>query len=277
MAWTSEAIPEYFQEYLGEPDERVKDWFLLNSPLYLIAIYVVYFLFIVLGLYFMHNRKPFQLKGCLVVYNCIQVGFAAYICEESVSSAILAKHNFICTPLDPSYNRIMLRIAKTFWLFYVSKIIDLLDTVFLVLRKKDRQLSFLHIYHHSSMVFNWYLGVLYSPGGQATLSVILNSFVHVIMYTYYLLSALGVQKYLWWKKYLTQLQLLQFIIILLHLVFGTINGCQKPIWLVYFTFLYLWSMVFLFLNFYATTYDNDRKMYLEAIKREQQKKIEKRD
>ena len=37
----------------------------------------------------------------------------------------------------------------------------------------------------------------------------LNSFVHVIMYSYYGLSAMGpaVQKYLWWKKYLTQLQL----------------------------------------------------------------------
>ena len=37
----------------------------------------------------------------------------------------------------------------------------------------------------------------------------LNSFIHVVMYTYYLLSALGprVRKYLWWKKYLTAMQL----------------------------------------------------------------------
>jgi elongation of very long chain fatty acids protein 4 len=37
----------------------------------------------------------------------------------------------------------------------------------------------------------------------------LNSFVHTIMYAYYGLSALGpwVQKYLWWKKYITQMQL----------------------------------------------------------------------
>ena len=39
-----------------------------------------------------------------------------------------------------------------------------------------------------------------------------NSFVHVIMYTYYFLSAFGpeVQKYLWWKRYLTQLQLVSY-------------------------------------------------------------------
>ena len=38
---------------------------------------------------------------------------------------------------------------------------------------------------------------------------VLNTFVHIIMYSYYGLSALGpsVQKHLWWKKYVTKLQL----------------------------------------------------------------------
>ena len=39
----------------------------------------------------------------------------------------------------------------------------------------------------------------------------LNSFVHTVMYGYYGLSAIGpsMQKYLWWKKYITQLQLVR--------------------------------------------------------------------
>jgi hypothetical protein len=38
---------------------------------------------------------------------------------------------------------------------------------------------------------------------------LLNTFVHIWMYGYYGLSALGphMQKYLWWKKYITKLQL----------------------------------------------------------------------
>jgi hypothetical protein len=38
---------------------------------------------------------------------------------------------------------------------------------------------------------------------------ILNSFIHVVMYAYYGLSACGssIQKYLWWKRYLTQAQI----------------------------------------------------------------------
>ena len=37
----------------------------------------------------------------------------------------------------------------------------------------------------------------------------MNSFIHVIMYSYYGLAAFGpwIQKYLWWKRYLTMLQL----------------------------------------------------------------------
>lgn len=39
-----------------------------------------------------------------------------------------------------------------------------------------------------------------------------NCFVHFVMYFYYLVSALGPQyrKYLWWKKYLTSLQLVSY-------------------------------------------------------------------
>lgn len=46
-------------------------------------------------------------------------------------------------------------------------------------------------------------------GGLGTFHALLNCCVHVIMYTYYALSAMGpaYQKYLWWKKYMTTIQL----------------------------------------------------------------------
>jgi elongation of very long chain fatty acids protein 4 len=38
---------------------------------------------------------------------------------------------------------------------------------------------------------------------------LVNSFIHIVMYTYYGLAAMGphMQKYLWWKKYLTMMQI----------------------------------------------------------------------
>ncbi|XP_023250684.1 elongation of very long chain fatty acids protein 7-like, partial [Seriola lalandi dorsalis] len=78
-----------------------------------------------------------------------------------------------------------------------------------VLRKKNSQVTFLHVYHHSIMPFTWWFGVRFAPGGLGTFHALLNCVVHVIMYSYYGLTAMGpnYQKYLWWKKYLTTIQL----------------------------------------------------------------------
>ena len=57
-----------------------------------------------------------------------------------------------------------------------------------------------------------------------------NSFVHISMYTYYCLAALGphMQKYLWWKKYLTTLQLVSCLFLSFFQLFGIIQ-LQRPI------------------------------------------------
>lgn len=49
-------------------------------------------------------------------------------------------------------------------------------------------------------------------GGHSTFFGLLNTFVHIVMYSYYLFAAMGpqFQKYLWWKKYLTALQMVKF-------------------------------------------------------------------
>lgn len=48
-------------------------------------------------------------------------------------------------------------------------------------------------------------------GGHSTFFGLLNTFVHIVMYSYYLFAAMGpqFQKYLWWKKYLTSLQMVR--------------------------------------------------------------------
>ncbi|GJQ76025.1 hypothetical protein Trydic_g18078 [Trypoxylus dichotomus] len=260
-----EAIPSFVQTYLGAPDHRVKDWIFLNSPLWLFGVLATYFAIIYGLAKIMNNHKPFGLRGPLIVYNSFQVLFSGYICKEIFMSAYLSGYKLSCTDYDLTPSKLNIRMATAFWSFYLSKIIDLADTVFFVLRKKWNQLSFLHIYHHSSMIFNWYLGVLYLPGGQAFFSVLLNSFVHVIMYTYYLLSAMGpvMQKYLWWKKYLTQIQLIQFLAVMFHILLGYQNKCKAPIWLTWFTVTYLWTLVFLFGNFYYKTYKSTKKIKID--------------
>merc|ERR1712037_726826 len=55
--------------------------------------------------------------------------------------------------------------------------------------------------------------VRWLPNGHETFGGGLNCLVHVIMYGYYFLAALGphMRPYLWWKKYLTTFQMIQFV------------------------------------------------------------------
>lgn len=57
------------------------------------------------------------------------------------------------------------------YLYMIAKLLDLLDTIFFVLRKKDSQISFLHIYHHTvTFTFSWYY-LKYLPGKEFFLSI----------------------------------------------------------------------------------------------------------
>jgi len=96
-----------------------------------------------------------------------------------------------------------------FWLYiyYLSKYYELIDTIILVI--KGKKVGFLHVYHHSIMIWiTWFW--IYYPWIEGSLwCVFVNSIIHFFMYMYYALSTL---KYdVWWKKYLTSSQIIQFI------------------------------------------------------------------
>jgi len=147
-----------------------------------------------------------------------------------------------------------------FWvyIFYLSKFYEFLDTFLLVL--KGKQLEFLHVYHHSLTVFNtWY--ALETFTSVTWVGTVLNTFVHCIMYWYYFNLSLGHQY--WWKRYLTQLQMTQFIINFSGLLYWfylkptyNCNGSSLT------SLLCLWTMVtffLLFLRFYLRAYTAKKK------------------
>lgn len=64
-------------------------------------------------------------------------------------------------------------MANASWFYFVSKYVELLDTVFFVLRKKFNQVSVLHVYHHSTMLWTSWIAVKYTPGGHCTFKYII--------------------------------------------------------------------------------------------------------
>ncbi|CAB3377392.1 very long chain fatty acid elongase AAEL008004-like [Cloeon dipterum] len=225
-------LVENFQSFLDEKaDPRTREWFLVDSPGVLFTILASYLYFCnIAGPRMMKNKKPFQLKGVLIAYNAFQVVFSAYIAWEGLQGGWLHHYSFKCQPVDYSHDPVALRMARACWCYFFCKIIELLDTIFFVLRKKDRQVSFLHLYHHTIMPFCAWVGTRYLPGGHGTLLGVINSVVHIVMYSYYLLAAFGpeVQKYLWWKKYITTMQLVQFCIVFVHCAQLLVYECNYP-------------------------------------------------
>ncbi|CAO1405774.1 unnamed protein product, partial [Diamesa serratosioi] len=199
-----------FQEWtISATDPRTKGWFLVDSPIPTMSGVASYLFMVWIGTKIMKNRKPFQLNGILVLYNLLLISLNLLIFLRLTAAAFNLRYNLFCQPCRQIWTQDELTMANGMWWFYFTRCLEFMDTMFFILRKKDKQLSFLHVYHHSTMFFLSWIGIKFYPTGSTFLPAVVNSFIHVVMYLYYCLTAIGpsMQPYLWWKKYLTLLQL----------------------------------------------------------------------
>ncbi|KAK6634784.1 hypothetical protein RUM44_000031 [Polyplax serrata] len=252
-------------------DPRTNDWFLIASPMPGLSIIAAYLYFVTTwGPRYMKHRKPFELKTTLIVYNFLQVLMSTYLVYEAIDGLWLREDfSFRCQPVIFAATEPAIREARGVYLYFLAKLTELLDTVFFVLRKKNNQITFLHMYHHTVMPMVSWGCVKYYPGGHSTFVGVINSFVHIIMYLYYMLSALGpkVHKYLWWKKYITVLQMVQFLIVFLHNAQLLFNDCDYPKISILFVFPNAWFFMYLFNDFYVKAYkDESSKTLLNCEK-----------
>ncbi len=144
----------------------------------------------------------------------------------------------------------------------ISRFVDLLDTVFFALRKKESQITSLHLYHHTVVpILCW---VSFKYNGMVPIIrmfLVLNTAIHVIMYGYYALSALGpqIQKYLWWKRYITQFQILQFMICGTYGIILFYKQTGYPMDWFYFCVGQNPLFFYMFYDFYKQSYNKRRK------------------
>lgn len=172
---------------------------------------------------------------------------------EIARNAWVHNYAFVCNRVDRSANG--LPMAKVLYIFYLSKAYEMIDTVLMCLRKRTRQVSFLHVYHHFMTFALWWLGIYFAPGGDEYLSAMVNCFVHVIMYSYYLATALGYR--VWFKKYITQIQLAQFMLNAVHCSLAVYRRCgsdDSPLWMYVANIIYMISFIILFGMFYVESY-----------------------
>ncbi|KAG8184335.1 hypothetical protein JTE90_005353 [Oedothorax gibbosus] len=205
----------------------------------------------------MKNRKPYDLKYVMILYDFGQVVINSYltytiytICVDSWEHRCMVKNN----PVYIRHNA--KRIQAVAWHTCLIKFIDLIDTVLFVLRKKANQVSFLHVFHHAlmCMIITWAVRNIdsFAIGFYLGFAMSINTSVHVVVYFYYGVSALGPQmnKYLWWKKYLTLFQMCQFTAILSYMLHGFMTGCEEVAVVEVTVFLYIVAIFIMFIDFY---------------------------
>eukprot|EP00605_Chrysophyceae_sp_TOSAG23-4_P000898 GSChrysophyteH1.ASY1.ANO1.989.1 assembled CDS len=176
---------------------------------------VIYF-----GRMYMENKKPFEIRHWVFMYNVYQCVLNAWTVIEMIREFVSNPWYRCIYTVLPWGNKVQpgyagFRMSWLVWLHYNNKFVELLDTVWMVLRKKNNQITLLHCYHHILLIWVWWHCCSVESGGEAWFGACVNSLIHVYMYGYYTMSLLK-WRVEWMKIYMTSCQLLQFVICLVH-------------------------------------------------------------
>ncbi|KAL1490973.1 hypothetical protein ABEB36_011640 [Hypothenemus hampei] len=273
-----QAYNNYFYLMNEVSDPRSKELWIAASPVpILVLVYVWYQFVLSWGPKFMENRRPLEIKPLMIVYNIVQVMGNAYILYYLFLS--INEIDWSCAEIDFSEDYWPKMHFKLTYLYFLIKILDLMDTIFFVLRKKSAHISFLHVYHHAMMVIVGWVALKYLGGGHSYFLGLANCSVHIILYLYYLLTAYDSKfgQIIWIKKFITQMQLTQFAFLFwsyTKLLFKP--DCNYPLLAVYLLIPQNCFMVILFSDFYIRTYilAPRRKKLLEEAQQNNEKDIQ---
>eukprot|EP00835_Amoeboradix_gromovi_P003456 NODE_229_length_13800_cov_0.838114.p5 type:complete len:281 gc:universal NODE_229_length_13800_cov_0.838114:10232-11074(+) len=146
-------------------------------------------------------------KFLVNVYNAFLVVLSAFMVSTITIETTRLGYTWFNNPIDESVNA--RNLAKALSIFYLSKYPELLDTVIMAIKGNTRQISFLHIYHHSSIIFIWYVVTFTTPYSEAYFCALQNCAVHTLMYSYYLLTSMKMGSFFTKriKKYMTLMQM----------------------------------------------------------------------
>ncbi|KAG5188596.1 putative microsomal very long chain fatty acid elongase [Tribonema minus] len=217
-----------------------------------VMVVAAYLGFIFVGSFVMKFVQPLDAPTYpfRFIYNIVQIMLCSYMCLEA--GIIAHRNNYGILPCVP-FNVQNPPVGNVLWLFYISKILDFADTVFIVLRKKWKQLSFLHVYHHTTIFLFYWLNINVGYDGDIYLTIVLNGFIHTVMYTYYFVS-MHTDK-IWWKSSLTAMQMVQFVTMISQALYLLTTGCTTyPPRVTQAYCLYIFSLLILFGNFFIKSY-----------------------
>lgn len=218
--YTQVTQPNYSYIFNFESDfihQETRTWMTENwtKGFYYVGVYMV---LIFGGQHLMQSRPRFELRGVLSVWNTALATFSIMGACRTVPEFLhtLTNHGLYHSVCIPSFIEQDKVSGFWTWMFVLSKLPELGDTIFIVLRKQP--LIFLHWYHHITvLLYSWFSYTEYTA--SARWFIVMNYCVHSVMYTYYALRAMGYSPPRQIAMFITSLQLLQMVV-----------GCAINIW-----------------------------------------------
>lgn len=199
---------EVADRFIDEQSDGFKFEGPMSSAVPAVGSVAIYLLMIPLLKQFMKNRKPFKLTGLVVLHNLF-LSLSSFVLLGLMSLSLYRKYlrtDAISTICDPAGDDVVGRLTYLYVINYMLKYYELIDTAILIL--KGKPVIFLHWFHHpATLILCW--TQLYSGTGIQWTVIVPNLIVHTVMYLYYAMAALKIR--CWWKRYITVLQIAQFI------------------------------------------------------------------
>ncbi|XP_045187615.2 elongation of very long chain fatty acids protein 6-like [Mercenaria mercenaria] len=218
----------------------------------------IYLVVIFSGRYVMTSRERFDLRPYLAVWSGGLAVFSTLGALRTFPELIwaLSYHGFEYSCCNSSFLQQGNVSAVWSFLFILSKVVELGDTLFIILRKQP--LIFLHWYHHVTVLI--YVWCSYLPKiSTGRYFVVMNFTVHSVMYTYYTLRAMKFRLPRWISMFITCCQLAQmvvgiFVILVSYSVLSAGRECVTSYTNMKYSLTMYFSYLVLFMHYFYNTY-----------------------
>lgn len=144
---------------------------LYDSYFHLVSSFVLMFIFggylwivLVIGPAWMKNRGPYNVIDLIRLYNVFQVIACTFCVVRAHQLGFTLYYVWKCEKFENISDLVKLEVKIGYFLFLVLRIVEFVETFFFVLRKKQNQASFLHIFHHIGSVLMTWLFIVSDAG-----------------------------------------------------------------------------------------------------------------
>eukprot|EP00927_Polykrikos_kofoidii_P061747 TRINITY_DN56582_c0_g1_i1.p1 TRINITY_DN56582_c0_g1~~TRINITY_DN56582_c0_g1_i1.p1 ORF type:complete len:732 (+),score=106.26 TRINITY_DN56582_c0_g1_i1:161-2197(+) len=229
-------------------------------------ISLVYMLSAWSGVRFMARRPPVQFLvfEVITVYNCMQVVLNLY---QVIAIVVEVRRlGFRMWGYEPDASPEGYALGQLIWLQYHCRQLELMDTFFMIMRKKFEGISFLHMYLRMLNMWGWFFACRFACGGDTYFPALVNSLSQVLQYTYFTLSVLDIRNVPFVRNArVSEVQLAQFVLCTVHNLYVAYIG-HLPRWLAAFHLLVIGNGLVLFTDFHHRKVDRSGEAVGESGK-----------